>query len=158
MITLTRSALATSIGTVEVEASERGVRSIRFLDTKDAIALPEANNVQLQECMQQLAAYFAGERRVFDSFALAIAATDFQQRVWDAAMEVAYGETATYGDIAKSIGAPDAARAVGSALNRNPLLLVVPCHRIVPASGGNGEFACGAWRKDWLLNFESAKG
>lgn len=80
--------------------------------------------------------------------------TPFQRAVWEATMKIPSGETRTYGDIAKMIGHPRAARAVGSALKKNPRLIVIPCHRVVPASGGVGQYVGGVRRKRWLLRHE----
>ena len=80
--------------------------------------------------------------------------TPFQKKVWRAVCKIPSGQTCTYGEIAKAIGHPRAARAVGSALKRNPLLVVIPCHRVVPASGGIGNYVGGRARKKWLLSEE----
>ena len=81
-------------------------------------------------------------------------ATDFQLKVWQHLLTIPYGKTTTYGAIAKAIGYEGAVRAVGTAVGRNPLPVIVPCHRVLPRSGGIGEFSCGVWRKQWLLKHE----
>ena len=140
------------LGTIQVIGIERGVRSIQFVDDTE-----EDNphlHISMQQCTEQLGEYFEKRRTSFHTFDIAVQGTEFQQRVWEAAMEVPFGETVTYADIAKAIGNPDASRAVGTALGANPLLLIVPCHRIVPSSGAIGGFAAGGWRKKWLLEHE----
>ena len=109
-------------------------------------AITNAAATQLQE-------YFAGRRRLFD-LPLNPKGTAFQREVWHALEQIPYGETRSYSEIAAAIGRPGAARAVGSANRANPLPIVVPCHRVVPASGGVGEYAFGAKMKEALLALE----
>ena len=109
----------------------------------------------LADARRQLAEYFAGRRRTF-VLPLSVTGTAFECRVWEALSGVAYGATVTYGQLARSIGKPGAARAVGAALGRNPLAVVVPCHRVVAAGGGLGGFAGGLARKRVLLDGESS--
>ncbi len=106
---------------------------------------------------QQLDEYFTGARSTFD-FPTVITGTGFQMRVWNAARSVPYGQTATYKDIAIQIGAPSAFRAVGGALNKNPLLIVVPCHRIIGVNKSIVGYAGGVDAKQYLLNLEAANG
>ena len=101
----------------------------------------------------QIAAYTAGKRQTFD-FPQRLDGTPFQQQVWEAIRQIPYGETATYGDIAAAIGRPHAARAVGMAAHRNPLLLAVPCHRVIGASGEPVGYAAGLAMKRALLALE----
>jgi len=110
------------------------------------------NNV-IESCINQLDKYFTGELRHFD-LPLNPAGTAFQKLVWDALQKIPYGQTATYGQIAAKIGKPKAARAVGGANNKNPLLVIVPCHRVIGANGGLVGFACGMERKTALLKLE----
>ena len=102
---------------------------------------------------EQLAAYFAGERERFD-LALAPRGTPFQLRVWRALREIPFGRTATYAEIARAIGKPTASRAVGAANRVNPFAIVVPCHRVIGASGDLTGYAGGLPRKRWLLDHE----
>lgn len=102
---------------------------------------------------EQLTAYFAGELREFD-VPLAVAGTPFQQAVWAALREVPYGTTCTYGDLAAAIGRPTAVRAVGAANGRNPVCIVVPCHRVVGSGGSMTGYAGGVERKQHLLALE----
>jgi methylated-DNA-[protein]-cysteine S-methyltransferase len=111
----------------------------------------------LAAARRQLDEYFAGRRRTF-VLPLSVIGTEFECRVWEALSGVAYGATVTYGQLARSIGKPGAARAVGAALGRNPLAVVVPCHRVVANGGGLGGFAGGLARKRVLLDGESSGG
>lgn len=104
------------------------------------------------DAVAQLAEYFAGTRTHFD-LELAPRGTDFQRRVWDALRAIPYGETRTYGELAREIGA-GSARAVGTATGRNPISIIVPCHRLVGASGELTGYAGGLDRKRWLLDLE----
>ena len=108
----------------------------------------------LAAARRQLAEYFAGRRRAFE-LPLRVTGTEFDRSVWRALGTVAYGDTVTYGQLARAIGHPRAARAVGAALGRNPLAIVVPCHRVVAAGGRLGGFAGGLARKRLLLAGES---
>jgi methylated-DNA-[protein]-cysteine S-methyltransferase len=115
---------------------------------KDAAAFPDV--------VAQLAAYFAGERTGFE-VALAPGGTSFQQRAWDTLREIPYGETRFYGEIARHIGQPGAARAVGLANARNPIPIIVPCHRVIGANGALTGYAGGLETKRALLDLERAR-
>lgn len=106
----------------------------------------------LQDCAKQLQEYFQGTRDTFH-VPTAPEGTAFQRAVWNALKKIPAGKHVTYGDLAKKIGLPGAARAVGNALNKNPLLVIVPCHRVL-ASNGLGGFACGLDAKKWMLQRE----
>ena len=108
----------------------------------------------LRQAVEELREYFAGERREF-TLPLAPAGTPFQQQVWAALREIPYGATCSYGRIAGRIGRPKACRAVGMANNRNPIAIVVPCHRVVGASGALVGYAAGLEVKEKLLALES---
>jgi methylated-DNA-[protein]-cysteine S-methyltransferase len=106
------------------------------------------------EACGQLDEYFAGERTEFD-LPLNPAGTPFQRRVWDALKTIPYGEIRSYGEIAEQIGRPGAARAVGLANGRNPISIVVPCHRVIGASGALTGYGGGLERKQYLLDLET---
>jgi len=112
----------------------------------------------IREAREQVDDYFAGERRVF-SLKLRLDGTTFQQRVWSALQEIAFGDAWTYGDLARRLGLPaGSSRAVGGANGRNPVAIIVPCHRVI---GGNGEltgYAGGVERKQHLLTLEGGPG
>jgi methylated-DNA-[protein]-cysteine S-methyltransferase len=120
--------------------------AVAGLGDRDDDGLPAAR--------EQLAAYFAGELTAFD-LPLDLRGTDFQQRVWAALRAIPYGETRTYGELAASLGAPTASRAVGLANGRNPVSIVVPCHRVVGAGGSLTGYAGGVGRKRALLDLEA---
>jgi len=104
---------------------------------------------------RQLAEYFQGRRRSFD-LPLEVRGTPFQQRVWKALRRIPYGETRSYGEIARQVGSPRAARAVGMANHANPVAIVIPCHRVIAAGGALGGYACGIEFKRRLLDLEAA--
>lgn len=106
------------------------------------------------EATRQLSEYFAGARTVFD-LPTAATGTPFQQRVWQALCAIPHGRTASYGDIARAIGHPTAVRAVGLANGRNPLSIVVPCHRVIGRDGSLTGYGGGVERKQWLLAHEA---
>jgi methylated-DNA-[protein]-cysteine S-methyltransferase len=103
---------------------------------------------------EQLAAYFEGELRQFE-LPLQLPGTPFQRRVWQGLCAIPYGETVSYADLARRIGHSGASRAVGSANGRNPISIVVPCHRVIAADGTLGGYGGGLERKDWLLQHET---
>ncbi|KAA8957035.1 methylated-DNA--[protein]-cysteine S-methyltransferase [Mycobacterium sp.] len=105
------------------------------------------------EAVYQLGEYFSGERSDFD-LEFSICGTEFQRRVWRALTTIPYGETRSYGEIAEQIGAPGAARAVGLANGRNPIAIIVPCHRVIGANGGLIGYGGGVERKQVLLDLE----
>jgi methylated-DNA-[protein]-cysteine S-methyltransferase len=101
----------------------------------------------------QLAEYFAGARTAFD-LAIGPRGSGFQERVWRALLAIPYGTTITYGELAREIGRPAASRAVGSANSRNPISIIVPCHRVIAASGELTGYAGGLAAKRWLIDHE----
>ncbi len=108
------------------------------------------------EVIDQLETYFAGERTTFD-LELAAVGTPFQRSVWTALCRIAYGETASYGQIAQSIGRPGASRAVGLANGSNPICIIVPCHRVVGSNGSLTGYGGGLERKQFLLDLEKRR-
>ncbi|HEX2468301.1 MAG TPA: methylated-DNA--[protein]-cysteine S-methyltransferase [Solirubrobacterales bacterium] len=108
------------------------------------------------EARRQLDEYFAGERVEFD-LALAAMGSEFERRVWSALQDIPYGETASYGEVAERVGAPGAARAVGLANGRNPISIVVPCHRVIGADGSLTGYGGGVERKRFLLELEQGR-
>jgi len=113
----------------------------------------ERDDELLADARRQLTEYFAGERTTFD-LPLRPAGAPFQLRVWDALLRIPYGETASYGEIARELGHPTAARAVGAANGRNPLAIVVPCHRVIGSNGSLTGYAGGLECKRALLDLE----
>lgn len=149
------------VGTLRLVASERGLAAILWPDDDPArVRVGEPREVPehsvLLEAERQLAQYFAGTRRTF-SLPLDFAGTEFQRGVWAALLTIPYGETRSYGDIARQIGRPKAVRAVGAANGRNPLSIVAPCHRVVGANGKLTGFAGGLATKAFLLALEARR-
>lgn len=125
------------------------------LKRADATALPEdAPNALTEAVCQQLDEYFAGTRTAFD-FPLRLQGTPFQEKVWAALRDIPYGETRSYQQIAQAIGQPKACRAVGMANHRNPIYIVVPCHRVVGANGALTGYGGGLHMKKALLELEA---
>ena len=115
----------------------------------------EQETLLIKEAYRQLSEYLKGERKGFD-LPLLIKGTTFQQQVWKALLEIPYGETRSYKQIAVAIGNPKAVRAVGMANNRNPLLIVVPCHRVIGANGMLVGYGAGIEKKEFLLRLEKS--
>ena len=107
------------------------------------------------DAREQLGEYFAGERTDFD-LALAPEGTEFQRRVWDGLRAIPYGETRSYAELARAVGRPGAARAVGAANGRNPITVIVPCHRVIGSNGDLAGFSGGVERKRMLLDLEAS--
>jgi methylated-DNA-[protein]-cysteine S-methyltransferase len=135
---------------ISVETGPQGVHRIEF-GARGAHRHPPG---VMHETMRQLQAYFAGELKSFD-VPLEIAGTDFQKRVWSALRTIPYGQTRSYSEIAAQIGAPRAVRAVGAANGRNPIPIIVPCHRVIGASGSLVGFGGGLEWKRLLLDLEA---
>jgi len=146
------------IGTLLATADERGrLTGLHMQDGRHPAPVPSEgrrDDSAFAELRTQLAEYFAGHRREF-SLELAPAGGEFERRVWAALREIPYGETASYGEIARRIGAPGAARAVGLANGRNPIAVIVPCHRVIGADGGLTGYGGGLERKRLLLDLEA---
>ncbi|HET8615382.1 MAG TPA: methylated-DNA--[protein]-cysteine S-methyltransferase [Actinomycetales bacterium] len=132
--------------------AEDGTRSAAPLQQWQPVRRPTR---LLQQAVDELAAYFAGELTQFE-LPLQLGGTPFQLRVWQALREIPFGATATYGELAEQLGSSGASRAVGLASNRNPVPIIVPCHRVIGAGGGLVGFGGGLACKRWLLDHESA--
>lgn len=137
-------------GIVSVTANDDGITAVTF--TGKQAPAPRPNTLTQQAC-EQLNAYFAGQRQTFD-MPLAMQGSDFQRQVWQALLTLKYGETVSYREIAERIDNPRAVRAVGLANSKNPIAIVVPCHRVIGASGKLTGYAGGLERKRYLLNLE----
>ena len=146
--------LNSPIGWLRLTANEHALERIDFSEEPGTTA---TRSEILQEAVRQLNEYFSGSRLTFD-LPLHLQGTPFQQQVWSALLQVPYGQTASYKDIAQAIGKPKAVRAVGMANGRNPIPIIVPCHRIIGADGQLVGYSSGLWRKEWLLKHEKAKG
>jgi methylated-DNA-[protein]-cysteine S-methyltransferase len=147
---LTHHTAQTSVGLFDVIISNEGIREIKLMNKK----IDRKGESSNKKYLKQLQEYAEGKRQHFD-LSLDVAGTTFQKKVWQAAAAIPYGKTKTYGQIAKQIGHPKAARAVGTALGKNPVCIVVPCHRVV-GSTGLGGYAYGLTMKKELLKLEGA--
>ena len=150
--------IASPLGTMLLARTKHGLAGAWFERQKhhpDVIGAPErADDPLLAETASQLRDYFAGARTAFD-VPLDLQGTDFQRAVWNALLNIALGRTSTYGEIARELGVPSASRAVGAAVGRNPVSIIVPCHRVVGSSGALTGYAGGLDRKRSLLRIES---
>ena len=143
------------IGMLRLFANEKGITRIQFaFDMKESIHSVEAKTPLLQEAVRQLTDYFTGIRKEF-SLLLDLQGTDFQLRTWNELRSIPYGETRTYKQIAEAIDCPKGCRAVGLANNRNPIPIIIPCHRVIGANGDLTGYAGGLDIKKRLLAIES---
>ena len=157
METLFYSRTASVVGPLLLAASESGLVRLEFNSraqpvSSDKVGLCESP-AALTPYLRELNQYFAGERREF-SFPLDLRGTDFQLQCWRALLAIPYGETRTYADIARAIGHPHAFRAVGMSNNRNPIAIVVPCHRVIASDGSLCGYGGGLDIKRTLLDLE----
>ncbi len=127
---------------------------MRSISISEPIEQPEVVPPVLQTACRQLREYFEGHRTHFD-FPIDPQGTEFQKTVWQALLDIPFGQTLSYMDLAKRLGDPKAIRAVAAANGQNPLWVVVPCHRVVGSDGSLTGYAGGLHRKKWLLNHES---
>ena len=149
--------LNTPLGLFEFMATEQGLCQAIFCGDKvsgDEKSERKTNDIT-DLCKQQLAEYFSLQRQVF-TVPLDPQGTPFQQRVWNCLTEIPFGELRSYGDIAKILNKPKASQAVGGANGRNPITLIVPCHRVIGGNGSLTGYAGGIERKFWLLKHEGA--
>jgi len=161
--------LETPVGPLFVGGSDQGVHVIKFLDQRESQAAlvdeveaaagepASEGGPASEEAVRQLREYFAGERSDFE-LPLSPRGTPFQLQVWRALCSIPPGETTSYGAIASAVGKPSASRAVGAANGRNPISIVVPCHRVIGANGTLTGYGGGLERKAWLLNHETSAG
>lgn len=149
---MNRTTFNSPIGTLEICESKGKITRIGTVSSEEASEETEAS--LLLEVKKQLLEYFFGNREYFD-FPYELSGTDFQKAVWRELEKIPFGKTKTYGEIAKAIGKPKAARAVGGACNKNNILIAVPCHRVIGANGNPTGFACGTDKKIWLLGHEA---
>ena len=144
-----RKTIQSPLGSLTLVEEDGALVQLSF-DGYTVLESEEVDSPLLREAERQLASYFAGQLQVF-SLPLCTRGTPFQEKVWCALQKIPYGETRTYGELAAMIGQPTAARAVGGANHRNPLAIIIPCHRVVAAHGGLGGYGGGLDNKPWLL-------
>jgi len=139
------------IGPLEVSGTSDGIVSVAFVKRR----LPNDRNLPgcVKKGIRQLDEYFKGARKNF-SLKLLLHGTPFQKLVWQRLEKIPYGKLVSYGDVARTIGKPNAYRAVGNANNKNPIPIIIPCHRVIGSNGKLVGYGSGLWRKEWLLNQE----
>jgi methylated-DNA-[protein]-cysteine S-methyltransferase len=140
------------IGSVKITGSEKGISSIKLMD-EDILAKSNISDF-LGECIKQLDEYFRKERTEFQ-LKLNPQGTEFQKEVWKALLNIPYGKTITYSQQAKDLGDIKKIRAVAAANGKNPVWIVIPCHRVIGSDGNLTGYAGGLWRKKWLLEHEN---
>jgi methylated-DNA-[protein]-cysteine S-methyltransferase len=155
---LVHSTMPSPVGELTLVASDAGLVAVLWQDDRPGrVPLGPTSQAPdhpvLAETEAQLAAYFAGERRAFD-LPLDFRGTEFQRAVWSALLDIPFGETRSYSQLARAIGRPSASRAVGAANGRNPISIIAPCHRMIGGSGALTGFAGGLEAKAWLLGHE----
>jgi len=141
------------LGPLLLHGNGDAITAIQFVDGPPPAVDPARQDAVLTRAAQQLNEYFSGARTVFD-LPLQLDGTEFQRRVWAALLEIPFGERWSYLQLAKHLGNAKAVRAVGLANGKNPVAVVVPCHRVVPAAGGVGQYRWGPERKKKLLERE----
>jgi len=154
-----RMVVATPVGGLLLRASDRGICEISFASARVAIATSPADrggSTVLRDAAHQLDEYFCGRRRAFDMPLDVGGAPEFSKAVWRRIFEIPFGATLAYSDIAAELGRPLASRAVGHATGSNPIVIVVPCHRVIGKNGSLTGFGGGMERKRWLLRHEGA--
>ena len=143
--------LKTPLGILDISGTHTYITSVLFVE-EEAEASQTIPEVLLQ-CKKELEEYFAGSRKEFD-VKLKPEGTLFQKKVWSELKKVNYGDTVSYSAIAKKLKNPDAVRAVGLANGKNPIAIILPCHRVIGEDGSLTGYAGGLWRKQWLLEHE----
>jgi methylated-DNA-[protein]-cysteine S-methyltransferase len=153
--------IKTPLGIAKIIGDEDGISVISVSDEGELRAMPEQGQqtsetipMVLKEAVSQLNDYFEGKRNDF-TFKLNPSGTEFQKKVWKGLLEIPFGKTVSYLELSKKLGDVKAIRAVASANGKNPLWIVVPCHRVIGTDGSLTGYAGGLWRKKWLLEHES---
>ncbi|NER09811.1 methylated-DNA-[protein]-cysteine S-methyltransferase [Muriicola jejuensis] len=144
--------MKTPLGTAQIQGDKDGISSISVLDAEDnsEMEIP----IELKEAVIQLREYFEGTRKRFD-LKLNPSGTEFQKKVWEELRNIPYGKRISYLDLSKKLGDVKAIRAVAAANGKNPIWIIIPCHRVVGSQGEMVGYAGGIHRKKWLLNHES---
>jgi methylated-DNA-[protein]-cysteine S-methyltransferase len=144
--------LKTPVGTLKIEGNSNGLETIEFLDAdeKTTKKIP----IGLEDAFKQLTEYFNGNRTLFQ-LKLTPKGTEFQNRVWEQLVNIPFGKTKSYQEIANLLGDPKVIRAAASANGKNPIAIVIPCHRVIGSDGSLTGYAGGLHRKKWLLDHEN---
>jgi methylated-DNA-[protein]-cysteine S-methyltransferase len=140
------------IGLVEIGGTRTAITTLYFVEQR---RIDYTSTPVVARAIQQIEAYFAGRLSEFD-VPVDLQGTPFQQTVWQQLLTIPFGHTASYQDVADAIGKPKAVRAVGAANGRNPVSIIVPCHRVVGSNGKLVGYGGGLWRKEWLLRHEGS--
>ena len=148
-----RAYFESPIGKLEILSIDDAIISISFLKDEE-VAANMIRNPVLDRCIEELTEYFSSNRTEFH-LPLLPDGTDFEKQVWNKLLDIPYGETCSYIDIANRMNNPGAVRAVGRANGANPIAIVIPCHRVVGADGSLTGYAGELWRKRWLLDHEA---
>lgn len=157
--TVIATTMESPIGEITLTSAEGVLTGVHMHEQRHRPSLPPGclrDDSALAPVVAKLDAYFAGELTEFD-LPMEVTGTDFQRRVWAALCEIPYGETISYGELARRVGNPKASRAVGLANGRNPIAIVVPCHRVIGANGSLTGYGGGLDRKVWLLEHEASR-
>jgi methylated-DNA-[protein]-cysteine S-methyltransferase len=141
----------TPLGTAKIKGNEEGITLISILQEGE---ISKTIPLELKDAVKQLNEYFKGERVSF-TFEMKPKGTDFQKKVWKALLDIPYGKTISYQELALQLGDVKAIRAVATANGKNPLWIAVPCHRVIGSDGSLTGYAGGLWRKKWLLEHEN---
>jgi len=142
------------LGILKISADEKGIKEIEFAQ-EEFKSIQNSSSKIIKDCIKQLDEYFRGKRKSFE-LKLNPEGTEFQKKVWKELLKIPYGKTLSYGEIARRIKNQKAVRAVGQAIGRNPISIVIPCHRVIGGDGKLTGYASGLWRKEWLLKHEGA--
>lgn len=142
--------LDTPIGIIKIQATRHGIVKVMFSDEKESTL----SSSLILKCKKQLTEYFLGKRKKF-SLPLDIQGTNFQNLIWDETQNIDFGSFVTYKNIADSVKNPNAVRAVGNALNKNPISIIIPCHRVIREDGKSIHYSGGLKKKFWLIDHEA---
>jgi methylated-DNA-[protein]-cysteine S-methyltransferase len=139
------------IGIIEIVGTGQDITAVNFVRRRPrGAARPHSS---LRAAVAQIDEYFCGKRKEF-SLSLHLEGTEFQKKAWQQLVRIPYGKTATYAEVAAAIGRPEAVRAIGQANHRNPVSIIIPCHRVIGSDGRLVGYGGGLWRKEWLLAHE----
>lgn len=141
----------TEMGTITIESDGAHITAVQFGACK--LKGVHKTSALINECANELYEYLSGKRKKF-SVPIKFTGTEFQEKVWRALQEIPYGETRSYAEIAQTLGSPNSSRAVGGANNKNPIMIIVPCHRVIATSGATLGYSAGAKIKNKLLEIE----
>lgn len=144
--------LQTPLGVTYIEGDANGIREVSILDDSLGL-LTDTIPPELRQAHQQLDEYFRGARNTFD-LQVNPQGTDFQKRVWEELLKIPFGRTISYLELARRLGDEKSIRAAAAANGKNPIWLIVPCHRVIGSDGSLTGYAGGLWRKKWLIEYE----